>query len=242
MIKPSIQDLYESDRYRLVESFSIDEMAEFLAREAHTSRLSRTQSRRSKGYGLVLILMASIGVGGVIGWLVGTMLKAGEFIMSPLWQVALAFVLFFAVVLPVHEAIHALVFKYLGARKVGFGHSLKSLMVYSYAQRFVMTLRENALVAAMPFIVISSLLIILLAAVPGLRILWFLLLILHSVGCLGDFMLIRYSYRNQDRLMYTYDDLDERRTYFFEEIPAEPTRMAVDRDKEKGAVLLQKQV
>ncbi|GAB3179114.1 DUF3267 domain-containing protein [Telluribacter humicola] len=243
MSKPSVQDLYESDQYRLVESFSIDEMAEFLAREAKTSKLSHSQARTLKASGLVLILVASIGTGGVIGWLVGTILKAegNGFIVSPLFQVALAFVTFFFVALPVHEGIHALVFKYLGAEKVGFGYSLKSLMVYSYAQRFVMTLRENALVAAMPFVVISLLLVILIAAVPGLRLLWFLLLILHSLGCLGDFMLIKYTYRNQGRIMYTYDDLDEKRTYFFEEIPAEPTRKVVSRDKDKGAVSLQKQ-
>ncbi|HEV7348355.1 DUF3267 domain-containing protein [Telluribacter sp.] len=221
--RPTIQELHQSPAYELVESFSIDEMSKFIAREINITGRSLPYARTFRSARLVLILLAAIGVGILIGWVAGTMLKtgAGELLLSPVWQIVLALTGFFIVVLPLHEAIHALVFKLLGADKVGFGYSLKSMMVYAYAQRFVMTIRENALVAAMPFILITMLLAGLLLVVPGLKMLWFLLLLLHTLGCVGDFVLIKYAYRNRSRERYTYDDLDEGRTYFFEALTSD---------------------
>ena len=218
-MKPTIQDLYESGQYQLVESFTIDEMNEFLAREAGfkkstpgTDTVANWKSPR-----FWLLFGMSLLVGGFMGWLIGVVMdsaKAGA-ALSPFWQIPLALVAFFVVALPLHEAIHALFFKLLGAPKVGFGYSAKGLMVYAYAQRFVMTLRENALVAAMPFVLITTLLVLLLFVVPSFQVLWVFLLLLHTLGCLGDFILIKHAYQHRAATMYTYDDLDEKRTYFF---------------------------
>lgn len=130
-------------------------------------------------------------------------------------QIAIGVIGLFLIVLPLHEGIHALFFKILGARQVGFGYSKKGMMVYAYAQRFVMTLRETALVAAMPFIFITFALGGLLIFLPSLRAAWIILLLLHTLGCMGDFILIAHAWKNRKAGMYTYDDLNEKRTYFF---------------------------
>ncbi|GAB2767473.1 hypothetical protein GCM10027275_07310 [Rhabdobacter roseus] len=218
-MKPTIQALHESGQYQLVESFTIDEMSEFLAREAGLKKSTPATSSVAnvKSPKFWLLFLASLLVGAFIGWLIGMVMDSAkaDAVLSPFWQIPLSVVVFFFPVLPLHEAIHALFFKLLGAPKVGFGYSAKGLMVYAYAQRFVMTLRENALVAAMPFVLITASLVGLLFLVPSLQTLWVFLLLVHTFGCLGDFILIKHACRNRAVAMYTYDDLDEKRTYFF---------------------------
>jgi hypothetical protein len=190
-------------------------MAHFLAREAGLS--ASKQNTSSPGSARFWISMISLGtIGAVFGWLVGSAFFSDQQLLAPGWQLVLVVVGFLLFWLPLHEAIHALFFKLLGAPQVGFGYARKGMMVYAYAQRFVMTLRENALVAAMPFLINTILLIILIIRVPGLQLVWGLTLLLHTLGCVGDFILVLYAWKNRHRTIHTYDDLEEKRTYFFE--------------------------
>jgi hypothetical protein len=218
MLRPTVHTLHDSGHYRLVESFTIDEMAQFLVREAGIKTRTTAKAKQKKTPGLLLTLvLAATGAG--FGYLIGSAVGSADMegaLLAPGWQLLLAIPVFLIGWLPLHEAIHALFFKLLGAQKVGFGYTSKGMMVYAYSQRFVMTLRENALVAAMPFVIITSLLFLLIVLVPGLSFLWGITLLIHTLGCIGDFILIRHAWKNRHRAMYTYDDLDEKRTYFFE--------------------------
>ncbi len=216
MTRPTIDALHSSGEYQLVESFSIDEMTQFLVREAGLQTTGSGKLAKNSSFWL---LMLGLGLfGGAIGWLIGSASKdiADPQWLGAGWQLGLGILVFFVIVLPLHELIHAIFFKLLGASKVGFGYSTKGLMVYAYAQRFVMRLRENALVAAMPFVLITSLLVVLLVSVPQLQFVWLLILVIHTLGCMGDFILIKHAWKNRQRYMHTYDDLEEKRTYFFE--------------------------
>ncbi len=219
MPRPSVQHLYDSGEYHLVESFTIDEMPQFLAREAGFKTQPATEDRPAKRVAPKWIVIGVLLILGVAcGTLVGALTKsnAPEPLLSLGWQLAMSVAGLFLIVLPIHEGIHALFFKILGAEQVGFGYSKKGLMVYAYAQRFVMTLRENALVAAMPFVMITLLLGVCWVLVPGLKVLWIITLLLHTLGCMGDFILILHAWKNRKEAMCTYDDLGEKRTYFFE--------------------------
>lgn len=218
MSRPSVQSLRDSGKYRFVESFTIDEMPQFLAREAGFVQLPGTEQSRKKATPKWLSITMLLVFGAASGALLGFLIKSGVSVplVPVMGQMALGVVGLFLIVLPLHESIHALFFKILGAQKVGFGYSKKGMMVYAYAQRFVMTLRENALVAAMPFILITLALINLLMYLPGLKGAWIILLLLHTLGCIGDFILILHAWKNRKKVMYTYDDLSEKRTYFFE--------------------------
>lgn len=191
-------------------------MTQFLAREAG---LEATNSGKlAKNKASFWFLMLGMGLfGGAIGWLIGAASKNSADIqwLGAGWQLGLGVLAFFVIVLPLHELIHAAFFKLLGAARVGFGYSAKGLMVYAYAQKFVMQLRENALVAAMPFLLITSMLVVLLVFVPQLQFVWLLILVFHTLGCMGDFILIKHAWKNRRKNMLTYDDLEEKRTYFF---------------------------
>ncbi|GHB54324.1 DUF3267 domain-containing protein [Persicitalea jodogahamensis] len=216
MTRPTVDTLHRSDEYQLVESFTIDEMTVFLAREAGLQATSGGKpNQKTAGFWFLMIGLGCFG--GAIGWLIGSAVRnsVNNQLMAPGWQLGLGVLAFFVLLLPLHELIHAAFFKLLGASKIGFGYSVKGLMVYAYAQQFVMELRENAIVAAMPFLIITSLLAGLLAFVPQLQYLWLLLLIFHTLGCIGDFILVKHAWTNRHRNMVTYDDLEEKRTYFF---------------------------
>lgn len=211
MKKPSIDDLHNPNHFSLVESFKIDEMMTFLMKELGATKSSNSKPQTGrKIIGIVLIGMICAGFGYYIGKQI-VVLK-----LDP-WQFLEAFGLLIFILLPIHEGVHGLVFKILGAEKVGFGWTPKTLMVYAYAQKFVMSLKENAIVAVMPFIVITLALLIAFFTLPAYKILIVTTFILHTYGCLGDFILIKYYFKHRHKQMFTYDDIDEEgMTYFFE--------------------------
>ena len=217
MSRPTVSQLHESGRFCLVESFSIDEMMYFVLRELGMKPPQPSSSLQLTWQSaLVFLLLAALG--GVVGFVFGKMAYQNGIEVPDLTQFLLV-IPGLLLILVVHEGIHALVFRALGAPKVGFGYSKKGLVVYAYADRFVMRLRENALVAVMPFLVITAALVAGLVLVPQYGLALVLALLLHTFGCMGDFALIRHWWKTRRRAMYTYDDLTEKRSYFFEESP-----------------------
>lgn len=209
MKKPSIDELHNPNFYSLVESFKIDEMMVFLMKELN-SKPKTNQSLVMKV--IVIALMACAGA--FVGYTLGGKLKEFDI---PLIQISWAFLFLLVVLLPIHEGIHGLVFKLLGAEKVGFGWTPKSFMVYAYSQKFVMTLKENAIVAVMPFLIITMALILGIFVLPSYKTMFISALVFHTYGCLGDFILIKYYLKNRAKQMFTYDDIEgEKMTYFFE--------------------------
>ncbi|WP_428662498.1 DUF3267 domain-containing protein [Runella sp.] len=218
-MKPTIEQLHNSPNYELVDSFHIDQMGEFLAREIRMKQKKAASDQRKMTPKTFLLFLIFGGIGWAIGSVLGkATVKSGVDGTNIALQFGLAFLGFFVVLLPIHEAIHALFFKALGAEKVGFGWSKKSLIVYAYAQKFVMTLRENAWAAAMPFIVITIALAFLWYLFPQWPLFWATALFFHTTACIGDFILIRYYFKNVRYRMYTYDDIEEKNhSYFFRE-------------------------
>jgi Putative zincin peptidase len=213
MRKPSIEELHNPNFFSLVESFKIDEMMLFLMKELGRKPAVFPKSRAPITRKMIRIVLLSL-IGAFLGYFIGS--QMGK-LKIPFIQILWALGFMILVLLPIHEGIHAIVFKLLGAKKVGFGWTPKTLMVYAYSQKFVMTLKENAIVAIMPFLLISIALLSAIWAIPNYKILFISSMILHTYGCLGDFILINYYLKNRDRQMFTYDDLEgENMTYFFE--------------------------
>jgi len=219
-MKPTIEQLHNSPNYELIESFHIDEMGKFLMRELGMKQPEKTSEKPKLTVKKLLFLLVFVGIGAAVGWGIGKLIPKSDGGLDTVFsQFSLAFLAFFVVVLPIHEGIHAIVFKALGAKKVGFGWSTKSMIVYAYAQKFTMTLRENSWVAAMPFIVITISLAVLWYLFPQWQVFWGMSLFLHTTACIGDFILIQYYLKNKQHLIYTYDDIEgEKRSYFFREV------------------------
>lgn len=222
MAKPTVTELHHSGKYALVESFNVDEMGKFLAREAGLPDINDSQSLKfqSRSVKFWVLILASIIIGGYAGYYISdTGHATATFqVTSVIKKAFLSIPFLLLIVLPIHEGIHALFFRLIGAKEVGFGYSLKSVMVYAYAHRFVMTLKENALVAIMPFAIITPLLACMVVLFPEWAGFWLFTLLFHTFGSVGDFIMVRYFLRRRHQPFFTYDDIIQKRSYFFTKI------------------------
>lgn len=118
--------------------------------------------------------------------------------------------------IPLHEYIHILAFKRLGAVQTSYEVNLRKFYFLAVAHHFVADRKSFRIAALAPFIVISVLLIIALFLVTTpLKLTLLGTLLLHTVFCSGDFGLLSYFEFHQDKEVVTYDDKDEKKIYFF---------------------------
>lgn len=130
--------------------------------------------------------------------------------------IGLGFVFFFIPLLPLHEFIHGMAYKLMGAGKVQYKADFRQLMFYALADRFVVNRREFIWIAILPFVVINTLLIAGIVAVEGKwDVILFGSLILHISGCFGDFALISFFYQHREKALVTFDDAAGEKTLFY---------------------------
>lgn len=132
------------------------------------------------------------------------------------WQLLAGILAGSILVIAPHEALHGLAYRLLGARHIQFGVDLQQFIFYVTANHFPITKRQLFFLAMTPFVVINM-------AVIGLTLLWASqftlfsasLLFCHNIMCIGDFAIINYASKHKGEL-YTYDDTDNKKSYFFE--------------------------
>lgn len=104
-------------------------------------------------------------------------------------------------IITVHEGIHGLFFKLFHPKgKIRFGY--KSGMFYAAAPGEVFTRRQFAIVILMPFVVITSVMLIMMFTVPHGAYKY--LLALHTGACAGDFYYI-YLIMKHRNMKYVED-------------------------------------
>lgn len=145
------------------------------------------------------------------GWLVWHRQQLGAAFNHLSNGILLAFLL-----IPLHEYIHALAYRWQGAPRVSYDLQWKKLIFMAVADRFVASRRAFQIVAWAPFVVIST---GLLAAFSLASWPWsgaFLgALFTHTACCSGDFGLLSYFDAHRDREVVTYDDQAGKVSYFF---------------------------
>lgn len=137
--------------------------------------------------------------------------KLGDMFQQLSYGVGLSFTL-----IPLHEYIHALAYKYLGASTTSYDANLKKFYFMAMADQFVANKREFQIVALAPFTFISLCCIIGMLFVPLLWTFTVLgILFAHSSFCSGDFGLLSYFEFHQDKEVITYDDKTNKISYFY---------------------------
>jgi hypothetical protein len=121
--------------------------------------------------------------------------------------------------IPLHELLHVIPYYLSGAKNIRIGMDLKQYLFYVTAHRYVATPLQFRIVAWTPFLIISIGLALLVFLLPGLWK-WSLSLFLfaHATMCAGDFALLNLYYLNRDKKIYTWDDVDKKEAYFYEEL------------------------
>jgi hypothetical protein len=128
---------------------------------------------------------------------------------------AVVFSLTFLVV--IHEFLHGTALKLAGAQKVKFGGILSKFIFFAEADRFVMNRKTFLVVAFTPFVVVKLLTIagiMLFFNAPSLYF-FLVVMVIHSFFCSGDVALVTIFYRFPGRDTYTYDNSEEKKSYYF---------------------------
>lgn len=129
------------------------------------------------------------------------------------------FILLPILCIPVHEALHIVPYYLSGARNIRIGMDLKQFIFYVTAHKHVASPHQFIVVAIFPFLIISFAVVFLIIILPGLWK-WSLsvFLFVHATMCAGDFALLNFYFVNRDKIIYTWDDADEKMAYFYEKI------------------------
>ena len=149
----------------------------------------------------------------VAAWAVA---RSGAPVLEGASRVCVGAVAAYVVLVPVHEAVHALAYRLAGARGVAVSYRWRTLTAFCAADRFVTGGAAFAGVCAAPFVVLNPALVALVAAVPPA---WAPVaagaLVLHVGACSGDAGMLALLWSHRPDRVWTYDDLAAGRTYFF---------------------------
>jgi hypothetical protein len=132
----------------------------------------------------------------------------------------LGFFVFFVGLIPLHECIHGLCYKLVGAKAVSYHADWRRLTFYAAADGFVADAREFCGVALAPFTIINAGLL-LGYGLAGPSVAWVCLgaLWLHTAGCAGDFALVNFFYKHRRKALVTYDDVGAAKSFFYARHP-----------------------
>jgi hypothetical protein len=121
-------------------------------------------------------------------------------------------------VIPVHELLHGLAYRLLGAKKILFGADIKQFIFYVTADRHPVSGRQIHFLALCPFVLINlATLLLTLFLFKGAFLFSAVFLLSHNVMCIGDFAISNYVW-NSKRRLYSFDEPSGKRSYFYEEV------------------------
>ncbi len=161
-------------------------------------------------------LMSNLVAVGLIGYYFYAYYHSGNFSFDKgfthfSYGLAIAFGL-----VPIHEYIHVLAYKSQGAEHTSYDANWKKFYFMALANKFVANRKEFQIVALLPFIVISTTLLILLFFVGQLWSFTILgVLLTHTAFCSGDFGLLSYFDYHKSKDVVTYDDVENKISYFY---------------------------
>lgn len=201
-----VAELRNEEHYTLLLQLNHDEILPFVQEEfSHRTGVLRFYFGLN---GAILLYMVGLAIWQVAQGMTG--------IGTILQYTGLGFVVSLTLLIPVHEGIHGLAYKLVGAPRIAFGGSLKRFYFYAVADRFVLGPDQFRFVALAPFVVINALAFAATFYV-SLNYQWLCwgVLLMHTGACAGDFGMLSFYARQEDREVYTYDIVEEKVTYFY---------------------------
>lgn len=121
-------------------------------------------------------------------------------------------------VIPVHELIHGMAYRMLGARKIIFGADLQQFIFYVTADRYPVSGKSIVFLAMLPFVLINlATFLVVFMLFPSHTVFAGVLLLSHNIMCIGDFAISNYVVRSP-RALYSFDIPEEKKSYFYEKV------------------------
>lgn len=210
--KPDVTKLRNDPRYRQVHELDFQDMIPFvlenIRKKGIISFLYLFLNLASLAF---IILYAAWGLtGSRFGWSTLILQSLGGIIAGSI------------LIIPIHELLHGLAYRILGARKIKFGADFQQFIFFVTADRYPVSKHELYFLAMTPFVIINmATLLIFWSWLPqGIPFLG-LLLLSHNIMCIGDFAIVNYASQNPNRI-YTFDETEQKKSYFFEEVNLKP--------------------
>lgn len=203
---PTTDEIRNSPEYKLVRQLNHDEIIDFV-----THQLKQFRWPMTFFYGFSIMLIALI-----ISFTAGNIANSYISWSTYFLYLFLGLIAGMVLVIPVHEVIHGIAYKLVGARKVKYGADLRQMLFYASAPGFVAGKSDFYVVAFSPFVLIN--LFFLAGIIYGhLPVQWGSLfaLFIHSTMCIGDFAMVNYFTSFPGKEVYTYDDREEKTSYFY---------------------------
>ena len=153
----------------------------------------------------------------IFGWVSGNLfIKTDLSVLNKLSYFSFGMLVFLLALLPLHELLHAAVYKLQGAKQIIIEAQWRKMVFLAIADKFVVDGRQFYLVALTPFVVITTFLLLFLP-MANEPIQWVIYgsLLFHTAGCMGDFALCSFIWQNRHLKLYTYDDHLQKRSFFY---------------------------
>jgi len=201
-IKPEELEL---NGYVLLESLNHKELIPFV------QKYIRIKTRFSAFYWIANIFFA-----GLIAGLLYAHINYNTFNLSEgITHLSFGFTIAFLLI-PMHEYIHVLAYRFRGATSTSYDANLKKFYFMAIADAFVADKNDFLVVAMAPSVVITSICILLLFFLSPL---WSVtsagVLLTHTAFSSGDFALMSYFDFHRKKEVVTYDDKSNGISYFY---------------------------
>ena len=204
-----IETLQDKSKYHLVRAMPIAELKPFVVEHI------RKKNKYASGY---MILTYALLIG-TIAFIAFFPTENKDQFKTLLMYFGIGIALCFSLLIILHELIHGIAYKLVGAPKVSYGGSLREFVFYAAANKFVADKSSFFKVALAPFVVISALSIVTFL-VGNVYMKWLAVGVLlgHTTLCGGDFAMLSFFEEHKEKEMFTYDDMDNMVMYFYEKI------------------------
>lgn len=203
----NVNDIIKNDRYRHLFTLSYDDIIPFVFKYI-------------KKHTLPIILAWSFLLALVI-WMVDFRFAlAGNFRFTNIvMHSIIGFIIFPMVLVIPHELLHVIPYFFGGARKLRIGANWKQYYFYVTSHLYPVGPFVFISVALTPFLLISAGLICLAFIVHSPLWTWSILctLFMHTTMSAGDFALVNFYWTNRDKKIITWDDVNRKESYFYED-------------------------
>lgn len=202
---PDPETLRSDPSYKLIKELNFNEVLVFVLK--HIKQRGFFQlfyfTVNSVMLGLIILLV-------VIGLLDHT-LSWGKILAESLAGIVSGSIL----IIPIHELLHGLAYRILGARKIIFGADPAQLIFYVTADRYTVSGKQIHLLTLTPFLLINIItLTISMALFREYLLFTAFFLLFHNMMCIGDFAISGFVSKTGGKI-YTFDEPERKVSYFF---------------------------
>lgn len=206
--RPDIETLQSDPEYLLVYKLGFQDMVPFVLKQI------KRKGPYSWLYAIVNLAMLAF----ILVSSISILLDHSQGWKRLLIQLALGAFTGSILVIPLHELLHGLAYRILGAKKIIFGADLMQFIFFVTAKHYVVSGREIHFLTLAPFVIINLCTIwVTLWLFPQWILFAGVFLFSHNIMCIGDFAISNFVSKAKGRI-HNYDEPENKMSYFFEEL------------------------